>query len=94
MPSLEPDRLANDLSSVDLVSGPVANSVLSTPSLSRYDKASRLLEEFQRLLKLYNDIQKLASFCTVLNKQDNPGLKLVAKEILTYFKKNRNCNFK
>ena len=83
----EPDRLANDLSSVDLISGPVANSVLSTPSLSRYDKASRLLEEFQRLLKVSNDIQKLVSFCDILNKQDNPVLKLVANEILTYSKK-------
>ena len=53
----EPDRLANDLSSADLISGHVAESVLTTPSLSRYDKASRLLEEFQRLLKVSNDIQ-------------------------------------
>ena len=68
----EPDRLANDLSSVDLISGPVTDSVLSTPSLSRYDKTSRLLEEFQCLLKVSNDIQKLVSFCDILNKQDNP----------------------
>ena len=59
----EPDRLANDLSPVDLISGHVADSVLNTPSLSQYDKASRLLEEFQRLLKVSNDIQKLVSFC-------------------------------
>ena len=45
----EPGRLANDLSSVDLISDPV---VLSTPSLSRYDKVSKLLEEFQCLLKV------------------------------------------
>ena len=30
----EPDRLANDLSSVHLISGPVADSVLNTPGLS------------------------------------------------------------
>ena len=83
----EPDRLANDLSSADLISGHVADSVLNTPTLSRYDKASRLLEEFQRLLKVSNDIQKLDSFCTVLNKQDNPVLKPIANEILTYSKK-------
>ena len=35
----EPDRLANDLSSVDLISGHIAHSVLITPTLSRYDKA-------------------------------------------------------
>ena len=68
----EPDRLANDLSSVDLISGPVTDSVLNTPGLSRYDKASKLLEEFQCLLKLSNDIQKLVSFCDILKKQDNP----------------------
>ena len=35
----EPDRLANDLSSVDLILGHIAHSVLITPTLSRYDKA-------------------------------------------------------
>ena len=89
----EPDRLANHLSSVHLISGPVADSVLNTPGLSRYDKASRLLEEFQHLLKVSSDIRKLVSFCDILNKQDNPVLTLVANEILTY-SKNRNCNFK
>ena len=54
-----PDRLANDLSYVDLISSPVGDSVLNTPSLSRYDKASGLLEEFQHLLKVFNNIQKL-----------------------------------
>ena len=54
----DPDRLVNDLSSVDLISGPVADTVWNTPSLSRYDKDSRLLEEFQHLLKVCsNDIQ-------------------------------------
>ena len=42
----DPDRLANYLSSVDLISGPVSHSVLNTQSLSRYDKAYRMLEEF------------------------------------------------
>ena len=83
----EPDRLANDRPSVDLISGHVADFVLNTPSLSRKDKASRLLEEFQRLLRVSNDIQKLISFCDILNKQDNPVLTLVANEILTYSKK-------
>ena len=54
----DPDRLVNDLSSVDLISGPVADTVWNTPSLSRYDKDSTLLEEFQHLLKVCsNDIQ-------------------------------------
>ena len=34
----EPDRLSNNLSSVHLISGPVADSVLNTPGLSRYEK--------------------------------------------------------
>ena len=83
----EPDRLANDRPSVDLISSHVADFVLNTPSLSRYDKASRLLEEFQCLLRVSNDIQKLISFCDILNKQDNPVLKLIANEILSYCKR-------
>ena len=70
--------------SADLISCHVADSVLNTPGLSRYDKTSRLLEDFQRLVKVSNDIQKLFSFCTILNKQDNPALKLIADEVLTY----------
>ena len=60
------NRLANDLSYVDLISGPDGDSVLNTLSLSRYDKASGLLEEFQHLLKVSNDIQKLffILYCT------------------------------
>ena len=77
----EPYWLANDLSSVDLISGPVADYVLNTLGLSRYNKASRLLEEYQCVLIVFNDIEKLVSFCTVPNKQDSPVLTLVANEI-------------
>ena len=78
----DPDRLANDMSAVDLISGSIKAKVLTTSGLSNYDKASALLEEFLHYLKVYNEAQTLESFCTVLTQQDNPALKRISEEIL------------
>ena len=77
----DPDRLANDMSAVDLISGSIKDKVITTPGLSSYDKASALLREFLHYLKVYNEAQTLDSFCTVLKQQDNPALKRISEEI-------------
>ena len=66
-----PDKLANDLSNVDLIPGQVKDDVLTTESLSRYEKCSRLLNAVQRSLKVYNEQERLILFCEVLKKQDD-----------------------
>ena len=48
----DPNRLANDLWGVDLISNVVKDNIISTPSVPRYEKASKLLNEVQRSLKV------------------------------------------
>ena len=78
----DPDKLAIDFSSADLISGSVKDKVLNTPSLSRYEKASNLLDDVLRTLKVFKEPQKLISFCDILSRQDNPALKHIAEQIL------------
>ena len=59
--------LANDLSSVDLITYFVKDKVLST-NLSRYEGASILVNEVYRSVK---EPETLVSFCRVLKKQSN-----------------------
>ena len=77
----DPDRLANDLFSANLISDSVRNRVLTTSSLSQYDKSSILLEEFLRYLSIFNDHRTLTSFCHVLNTQDDPALSRLSEEL-------------
>ena len=79
----DPERLANDLFSISLISDSVRNKVLTTSSLSQYSKASTLLDEFCHYLSIFNEHQTLTSFCDVLTKEDNPALKWIAEEIST-----------
>ena len=60
-------KLANDLSSVDLIADIVKDKVLST-NLSRYEGASILVNEVYRSVK---EPETLVSFCHVLKKQSN-----------------------
>ena len=43
-----PNRFANDLWGVDLISNVVKDNIISTPRVPRYEKASKLLNEVQR----------------------------------------------
>ena len=79
-----PERLANDLFSANLISDSVKNRVLTTSGLSQYDKSSILLEEFLRYLSVFNDRQTLVSFCHALNAQDDPVLSQLSEELLRY----------
>ena len=75
------ERLANDLSSADLISYLVKDNVLTT-NLSRYQKASKLLNEIERSLLVINKSETLTSYCEVLKKQMNPTLTRIAQNIL------------
>ena len=75
------ERLANDLSSADLIPFAVKDDVITT-NLSRYQKASKLLNEIERSLLVINKSETLTSFSEVLKKQKNPALTIIAKNIL------------
>ena len=77
------ERLANDLSSVDLISYQVKDDVITT-NLSRYQKASKLLNEIERSLRgqVLDNRGILISYCEVLKKQKNSTLKRIADDML------------
>ena len=70
--------LANDLSSVDLITHFVKDKVLST-NLSRYEGASILVNEVYRSLR---EPETLVSFCHVLKKQSSAA-SIVADSMLS-----------
>ena len=78
----DPDKLAVDLWSADLIPDPVKDNVLTTVGLSRFQKANKLVDEVYRSLKVFNSPAILVKFCEVLNIQHNPGLTRIADEML------------
>ena len=78
----DPDKLAVDLWSADLIPDSVKDNVLNTVGLSRFQKANKLLDEVYRSLKVFNSPDILVKFCEVLNIQHNPGLIRIADEML------------
>ena len=76
------ERLANDLSSVNLIPYPVKDDVITTNIFSRYQKASKLLNEIDRSLRVFNKPETLILYCEVLKKQENPALIGIAMNML------------
>ena len=76
-----PDKLANDLSSVDLISDRVKDDVLTTLGISRYQKCSILLNEIQRSLNVFNERERLISFCDVLKQQNDCTLSRISDDM-------------
>ena len=76
------ERLPNDLSSANLIPYSIKDDLISTKGLSRYQKASKLLNEMERSLRNVNTPETLEKFCLVLKKQENQGLKRMAGEML------------
>ena len=76
------ERLPNDLSSANLIPYAIKDDLISTKGLSRYQKASKLLNEIERSLRNPNTPEILENFCLVLKKQENPALKRMAGEML------------
>ena len=75
------ERLANDLSSADLISYHFKDDVINVNE-SRYQKASKLLNKIVRLLRDFNKPEILISCCEVLKKQMNPALTRIADDML------------
>ena len=78
----DPTRLANDLWGVDLISNVVKDNIISTPSVPRYEKASKLLNEVQRSLKVNKNPETLILLCKVLINQSNLVLSTICKTML------------
>ena len=78
----DPDKLAVDLWSADLILDPVKDNVLNTVGLSRFQKANKLVDEVYMSLEVFNSPDILVKFCEVLNIQHNPGLTRIADEML------------
>ena len=75
-------KLAIDLWSADLIPYPVKDNVLTTLGLSRLEKASKLVDEVYRSLKVFKRSDILVKFCEVLKIQQNAGLTRIADEML------------
>ena len=76
------ERLANDLSSHDLIPYQVKDDVFTT-NLSRYQRASKLLNEVQRLLRHSNEPEIfMLQYCEVLRNLNNPALTRIVNDIL------------
>ena len=86
----DPDRLANDMSTVDLITNVVRDDVLTTTGLSRYGKASKLLNEAQKSLKFNNNPETLILLCKVLNNQRSPLITTICNNMLKKFGKLLN----
>ena len=78
----DPNRLANDLWGVDLISNVVKDNTISTPSVPRYEKASKLLNEVQRSLKVNENPETLISLCKVLTNQNNTVISMICKTMM------------
>ena len=78
----DPNRLANDLWGVDLISNVVKDNIISTPSVPRYEKASKLLNEVQRSLKVNENSETLISLCRVLTNQKNSVMSVICKTMM------------
>ena len=77
-----PDKLATDLWSADLISYSVRDNIQTTLGLSRFQKADILLNEVYRYLNLTKTTDILVKFCEVLKIQHAPGITRIAEEIL------------
>ena len=75
-----PDKLANDLSAVDLISVCVKNKVLDVSIHDNYKRASKLVNEVLTSLRVFNDPDVLINFCNVLKSQDDPKLLRIAND--------------
>ena len=78
----DPNRLANDLWGVDLISNIVKDNIISTPSVPRYEKASKLLNEVQRSLKVNENPATLISLSKVLTNQKNSVISMICKAMM------------
>ena len=79
---VDTEKLADNLAAVDLIPQSVKDNVSTTLGISLYQRASRLMNEVHRPMKLYDESQTLQSLCRVLKRQGNPALARIADTIL------------
>ena len=77
-----PDKLANDLLANNLIGASLQKEVLTTPNLSQYAKASKLVNKVLHSLETFDDCKTLVKFCDILKKQDDPDLCRIANTML------------
>ena len=78
----DPNKLAVDLWSADLLTDQVKDTTLTAIGLSRFQKSSKLVDEVYRFLKVFKEFDRLVLFCQVLKRQQNAGLTRIANEML------------
>ena len=78
----DPNRLANDLWGVDLISNVVKDNIITTASVPRYEKASKLLNEVQRSLKANENPETLIALCKLLTNQNNSAMSMICKTMM------------
>ena len=89
----DPNRLSNDLWGVNLISNVVKDNIISTPSVPRYEKASKLLNEVQRSLKVNENPETLISLCRVLRNQNNSVISMICKTMMKELSKELKLEF-
>ena len=77
-----PDKLANDLLANNLIGASLQKEVLTTPNLSQYAKASKLVNKVLHSLETFDDCKTLVKFCDILKKQDDPDLCRIANTMI------------
>ena len=80
-----PVRLANHLSSANLIPQQIATDISTVTGRTDYEKAMTLLNEVRKLLKTSKTQQRqmMLDFCKALCDQDSPALTELAREMLT-----------
>ena len=79
---MDPVKLANHLYSKELITYRTKDDVNTIPILSRYDRASKLINNFEQLLMESSQAESmLLKFCGVLEEMGDPGLQRISQEI-------------
>ncbi len=78
----DPDKLSDELWAKDLLSDGVRDRIKTTLGISRYDKASMILIDVSRYMKVLDSNDTFIQFCDVLINHGQPGLNEIAKKMI------------
>lgn len=71
----DPERLANNLFSKDLISMRVKDDIVTTIGVSTYSRASRIMNDVYREMSSGNEIEKFKKFCDVLKLDSTDAMR-------------------
>ena len=77
----DPQRLAEQLHSKNLVASAVGRDILTTPGISDYRKACMVMNDAERNLSIGNTVLKFAILCEILKKLFTGECKLIIEEM-------------